>query len=96
MPKLEFKGGRVPWYPNEPKPLSEIEETRELYIFLLDLAAKKGNRDKIIEYLDLFNRKLEEARLHEELAEELEVKQYKSKLILLWKGLIEEAKRRLR
>jgi len=92
VPRLEFRGGRIEWYPNEPKPLEELEETRKLYISLLDIA----KRDKIIEYLDLFQQKLEEARLHREFAEEPIEKEYKTKLILLWEGLIEEAKRRLK
>jgi len=92
VPKLEFKGGRVPIYPNEPKPLSELEETRELYLFLME----RADRDKLLEYIDLFEKKLEEARVHRDLAEDPRIKEYKSKLILLWSGLIEEAKRRIK
>ena len=93
MAKPEFKGEEVPYmFPQEPKTIEELEETRNLYLALFAIA----NRDKLKNYEELFLDKIEQATRHRELTEIFGEKEIKTKMIIFWQGLLEEVRRRLR
>ena len=78
-------------FPQEPKTIEELEETRQLYLTLFDIA----DRDKLKDYEELFLDKIEIATRHRELTERFAEKEIKTKMIVFWTGLLEEVRRRL-
>lgn len=92
MAKPTFKSDKVEYiFPQEPKTMEELEETRNLYLALFEIA----NHDKLVEYLDYFEEKEKEAKEHRELVESLAEKEVKSKMMIFWGALKAEVKRRL-
>lgn len=92
MAEPTFKGDEIPYiFPQEPKTIEELEESRKLYLTLFDMA----NHDKLIEYLDYFEGKEKEATEHEKLVESPAEKKVKTMMVIFWKGLIDDVKRRL-
>jgi len=88
----EFKGGKVPFmFPQEPKSIEELEETRKLYMTLFDIA----KRNKLEDYEQFFLDKIEQSTEHRRLAERIAEKEIKTKMIVFWTGLLEEVRRRL-
>ena len=82
----------VPYmFPQEPKTIEELEETRNLYLALFEMSS----RDKLKEYEELFLDKIETATRHRELTERYAEKEIKTKMIVFWTGLLEEVRRRL-
>lgn len=82
----------VPYmFPQEPKTMAELEETRKLYITLFDMA----NMDKLKDYEQYFLDKVEEATEHRKLAESFKEKEIKSKMIVFWNAMLAEVRRRL-
>ena len=82
----------VPYmFPQEPKTIEELEETRNLYLMLFKIADK----DKLKDYEQFFLDKIEQATRHRELTERYAEKEIKTKMIIFWKGLLEEVRRRL-
>lgn len=83
----------VPYIPpQEPKTIEELEETRNLYLALFEIASK----DKLKDYEHFFLDKIEQATRHRELTERFAEKEIKTKMIVFWKGLLEEVRRRLK
>lgn len=83
----------VPYvFPQEPKTIEELEESRKLYITIFDVS----KRSKLEDYENYFLDKIEEATKHRELAESFAEKETKAKMIIFWKGLLEEVRRRLK
>ena len=98
----------VPYiFPQEPKTVEELEESRKLYITLFNIS----NREKLEGYLYFFEDKIAETEEHIKLIERppaglrraawllkkgfLMEKETKTKMLIFWKGLRDEVKRRL-
>lgn len=82
----------VPYmFPQEPKTIEELEESRKLYITIFNIS----KREKLENYLHYFEDKIAETMEHLKLAETLGEKEVKSKMLIFWKGLREEVKGRL-
>lgn len=83
----------VPYmFPQEPKTVEELEESRKLYLALFGMA----DLDKLKDYEQYFLDKIQEATRHRELAETLREKETKTKMIIFWTGLLEEVRRRIK
>ena len=82
----------VPYmFPQEPKTIEELEESRKLYITIFNIS----KREKLEDYLHYFEDKVAETMEHLKLVETLREKEIKSKMLIFWKGLREEVKGRL-
>jgi len=82
----------VPYmFPQEPKTIEELEEARDLYMAIFEIA----DRDKLKDYEEFFLDKIEEATRHRDLTERYAEKEIKTKMIVFWTGLLEEVRRRL-
>lgn len=78
-------------FPQEPKTVEELEESRRLYMTLFDIA----DRSKLKDHEQYFLDKVEETTRHIELVKGTPEEEIKSKMLIFWKGLLDEVRRRL-